>query len=66
MLSENAIKDFQAAYRKEFGTDISHQEAQAMGIRLLHLFALILQPVPKKLVKEKLKEAKEVIKNDYK
>lgn len=48
MLSEKAIASFQLTYKQEFGVEISREEAVVMGIKLLRLFHLIYNPVPKK------------------
>lgn len=46
-LSQQAIKDFQEAYLKDFGERISEVEAEEMGIELLNLFEIIYKPIPK-------------------
>jgi hypothetical protein len=43
-LSQNATEKFKAIYLKEFGQNISDAEAKEMGIRLLNLLKLILEP----------------------
>ncbi len=45
-LSHQAIEEFKAIYRDEFGEDISDDEAQEIDLRLLRLFDLLLQPLP--------------------
>lgn len=47
MLSKNAVLEYQENYKKEFGREISYEEAQEQGTKLLRLFKLIYQPVPK-------------------
>lgn len=47
MLSEQAIKEFQAIYKKEFGEDISYAEASEKGTKLIRLFKIIYRPIPK-------------------
>lgn len=39
--------DFQAAYEKAYGKEISYDEAQRQGLQLLRLFQLVYQPIPK-------------------
>ena len=50
MLSKKAIEEYQAIHKKEFGVEISEQEAQEQGMKLLRLFKLIYQPIPKKWI----------------
>jgi len=65
MLSEKAIASFQQIYRQEFGAEISRDEAIAMGTKLLRLFKLIYQPLPKEWLEELItKSRKEEVKND--
>jgi hypothetical protein len=45
-LSRQAVDEFKAIYRDEFGEDISNDEALEMALRLLRLFDLLLQPLP--------------------
>jgi hypothetical protein len=45
-LSHQAVEDFKAIYRDEFGQDVSDDEAQEMALRLLRLFDTLLQPLP--------------------
>ena len=47
ILSQKAVTDFQAAYKKENGREISYDEAQRQGLQLLRLFQLIYRPIPK-------------------
>lgn len=61
MLSKGAILEYQAIYKKQFGEKISYEEAQEQGIKLLRLFGLIYQPIPKSWLleaKRKIKEKK--------
>ncbi len=46
-LDNEAIKAFQEAYKKDFGKEISAEEAEAMGQRLISLFSVIYKPIPK-------------------
>ena len=45
-LRREAIDEFKTIYQDEFGEDISDDEAQEMGLRLLRLFDLLLRPNP--------------------
>lgn len=44
-LSRKAIEEFKIIYREELGREISDDEAQIVGLRLLGLFKILLQPV---------------------
>ena len=44
ILSRKAIDEFMAIYQEEFGEEISDDEAQEMGLRLLKLLKLLLAP----------------------
>jgi hypothetical protein len=41
MLSHQAIKEFQKIYKKEYGEDISHEEAAESGQKLLNLYKVV-------------------------
>jgi len=43
MLSENDIKKFQQIYKKQYGKDISKEEALRQGTKLLTLMKVILK-----------------------
>lgn len=45
-LSQEALDAFKAIYRQEFRRDISNEQAQEMGCRLLRLFILLAQEIP--------------------
>lgn len=45
-----AIKDFKEIYKTEFGIEISDQEAQNQGIRLLQLMNLVYKPISKEWI----------------
>jgi len=47
VLSQKAIMDYQAAFKKVHGKEISHDEAQRQGLQLLRLFQLVYRPIPK-------------------
>lgn len=46
MLSKQAVTEFQAIYKKEFGEDISIEKADELGTKMLRLFKLIYKPIP--------------------
>ncbi len=46
-LTLEAIEEFREAYRKDFGREISKEEAEELGIRLITLFSVIYKPLPK-------------------
>lgn len=48
-LSQKAITDYQAIFKKVHGKEISHEEAQRQGLRLLRLLQLVYRPIPKSL-----------------
>ncbi len=52
MLTQKAITEYIEIYKKEFGKDISYEEAEMQGISLLRLFKLIYKPIPKEWLKE--------------
>ena len=45
-LSNKAIQEFKEIHKKEFGEDLSNEEAQEMGENLLDLFRVIYRPIP--------------------
>ena len=47
MLSKEAIDEFKAIYRKEFGEEVSDAEAGELGESLISLFKVIYRPIPK-------------------
>lgn len=52
MLSKKALQDYKAIYKKRYGVELSDQEAQEKGRKLLEFFKLIYQPIPKKWLKQ--------------
>jgi hypothetical protein len=42
MLSKQAIKEYQDIFKKEFGEDISYEEADLQGTRLIRLFQIFI------------------------
>lgn len=49
-LSQRAISEFKEIYQKEFGEEITDEEAQKMGSNLLRLYKLLLDSPPVKKV----------------
>ena len=43
-LSREAIDDFKAIYKDEFGKDLSDDEVREMAMRLLHFFGVLTDP----------------------
>jgi len=47
-LDSQSISDFQKAFEQDFpGQQISPDEAEALGNRLIGLFSIIYKPIPK-------------------
>ena len=46
-LSQKAVTDYQATFKKVHGKEISYDEAQRQGLRLLRLYQLVYRPIPK-------------------
>lgn len=51
-LSEMAVLEYQQIYKKEFGEEISLEEAAEQGTKLLRLFDIIYGPIKKKWLKK--------------
>ena len=51
MLPEQAIIDFKAIWKKNFGEDISDEKATEEALNLLNLFNIIYRPMPKSWLK---------------
>jgi hypothetical protein len=47
-LSREAIDEFKAIYREEFGQELSDDEVQEIAMRLLRFFGIVRQPNPDK------------------
>ena len=47
MLSPQSIEKYREIYRKEFGEDISLEDAAEQAQRLLNLARVVYQPMPK-------------------
>jgi hypothetical protein len=45
-ISSEAIEEFKKIYKEEFGDDLTDDQAQECGLRVLRLFQLLLQPLP--------------------
>ena len=48
-LDFETIKAFQEAYKKDFGEEITEEEAEKIGNNLTNLFQVIYKPIPKEL-----------------
>ncbi len=46
-LSKEAVEEFQEIYKKEFGHEISYEEAYERGVKLLTLMKIICRPIKK-------------------
>lgn len=44
--SNDVLDEFRAIYRDEFGEEITRDEAQEMGTRVVELLRLLLRPLP--------------------
>ena len=42
-LSTGALEEYRKIFKKEFGEDISYEEAELQGTRLVKLFQILLQ-----------------------
>jgi len=51
-LSKEVIEEYKKIYKKEFGEEISDEEAHEQGGRLLRLSKTIYRPMPKDKKKE--------------
>lgn len=57
VLSRKAVNDYQAAFKKVHGKEISYDEAQRQGLKLLRSFQLVYRPIPKNKKEVKSKES---------
>lgn len=48
VLSDEKVLEFQNLYKKNFGIEISKEEAYKKGIRLLNLISLVCKPTIEK------------------
>ncbi len=63
LLPREAILEYQEIYKKEFGHDISYDDAREQGTKLLRLFGLIYKPIPKSWLVPQKKQNKKRIKH---
>lgn len=47
MISKEQLEEFKSIYRKEFGKDISDQDALESATKLLNLLRLVYKPMTK-------------------
>lgn len=52
MISQEALEKYKEIYKKEFGKDISDQEALDQAVSLLTLMDIVYRPVKKKWVEK--------------
>ena len=52
MISEQALKEFKAIWKKQFGKEIGDELAIAEAINLLNIFNLIYKPAKKEWLKQ--------------
>jgi hypothetical protein len=52
-LSKQAIDEFKAIYKEEFGENIDDKKAYELAVDLLNLFKIIYRPIPKHDTDEK-------------
>jgi len=45
MLSKQSIFEFQQIYKKNFGVEISFDEAREQGVKLIDLFKIVYKPL---------------------
>ena len=45
-LSREAIDEFKAIYKEEFGEELSDGQVQEIAIRLLRFFGILVKPTP--------------------
>jgi len=45
-ISDDALDEFMALYRVEFGKELSRQEALEMATRMINLYQIIYRPLP--------------------
>ena len=44
--SNDALDEFRAIYRDEFGEEITRDDAHEMGMRVVELLRILLRPLP--------------------
>jgi len=52
MLSQQAISEYMTIYKQQFGEEITQDEANRQGSKLLRLMRLIYRPIPKDWLEE--------------
>lgn len=62
-LSDEEVTEFQAIYRKNFGKEISREDARERGTKLVRLFEIIYKPMTKKEFKAVQTRRKELNKH---
>lgn len=45
-LSREAIDEFKAIYKEEFGEELTDGQVQEIGLRLLRFFGILVRPEP--------------------
>lgn len=48
ILKDENILEFQALYKREFGIEISREDAYEQGVKLLRLMSIVYQPTTEK------------------
>jgi len=61
IISEKALKEYKAIYKKEYGVDLPDEEALEQATKLLNLMKIIYRPISKEDY-EKLQKHREEIK----
>lgn len=52
MISEEALEEFKAIYKKEYNKDISDEKALDLAINLLNIMNVVYRPIKKEWIKE--------------
>jgi len=47
-LSDSALEDFKKIYQLTFNENISNEDANVLGVKLLRFFHMVYRPIPKK------------------
>lgn len=47
-LTSEQVEKFQELYKKRFGVEISYEEAQISGLKLVQLFQLVYKPITRR------------------
>jgi hypothetical protein len=51
--TKEAVAEFKEIYKKEFGVELSDEEATSKATGLLNLFDIIYKPISKEMIKKK-------------